>query len=155
MLTIGALLDTGSISARVTATSKRQALAVVSEIAARRFGLKAQKVLEALLEREAAAPTGVGKGIAVPHGQIEGLDRMRGVFVRLETPIEFDAVDDEPVDLIFALLAPMGATQEHLRALARVSRILRRSDIREHLRVARTPDAIHALLAQEVQISAA
>jgi PTS system nitrogen regulatory IIA component len=69
--------------------------------------------------------------------------------------VEFDAVDDEPVDLIFALLAPPGAASDHLRALARVSRILRRADIREQLRVARSADAIHALLAQEVQISAA
>ena len=155
MMMVGTLLDSGSISPRVTAASKRQALAVVAEIAARRFGLKAAKVLDSLMERETIAPTGVGKGIAVPHAQVGGLDRMRGVFVRLETPVDFDAVDDKPVDLIFALLAPAGAGSEHLRALARVSRILRRADIREQLRVARTADAIHALLAQEVQISAA
>jgi PTS system nitrogen regulatory IIA component len=154
-MTIGALLDRGAISARVTASSKRQALAVVSEIGARVFGLKAAKVLDALLEREAVAPTGVGKGIAVPHAQVAGLTRMRGIFVRLETPVDFDAVDDAPVDLIFAILAPDGAGSEHLRALARVARILRRADIREQLRVARNADAIHALLAQEVQISAA
>jgi len=81
--------------------------------------------------------------------------RMRAVFVRLEAPIDFGAVDDKPVDLVFALLAPPGATSEHLRALARVSRIMRRADIREQLRVARSADAIHALLGQEVQISAA
>ena len=155
MVTVGALLDSGAISQRVTATSKRQVLAVVSEIAARCFRLKASRVLDALLEREAAAPTGVGKGIAVPHAQVEGLGRMRAIFIRLETPIEFDAVDDEPVDLVFALLAPPGAGSEHLRALARVSRILRRADIREQLRVARTADAIHAILAQEAHISAA
>ncbi|HXV00878.1 MAG TPA: PTS sugar transporter subunit IIA, partial [Caulobacteraceae bacterium] len=152
---IGALLDTGSIAPRVTATTKRQALAVVSEIAARCFGLKAAKVLDAFMEREAIMPTGVGRGIAVPHAQVQGLTHMRAVFVRLETPVDFDAVDDEPVDLIFALLAPAGAGSDHLRALARVSRILRRADIREQLRVARSADAIHALLAQEVQISAA
>jgi PTS system nitrogen regulatory IIA component len=152
---VGALLDTGSIAPRVTATTKRQALAVVSEISARCFGLKAARVLDALMEREAVMPTGVGKGIAVPHAQVAGLNHMRAVFIRLETPIEFDAVDDEPVDLIFALLAPLGSGSDHLRALARVSRILRRADIREQLRIARTADAIHALLAQEVQISAA
>lgn len=155
MMSVGDMLDSGSISPRVTAKSKRQALAVVAEIAGRCFGLKPAKVLDALLEREAAQPTGVGKGIALPHAQVEGLERMRGVFIRLETPVEFDAVDDEPVDLIFALLAPPGSSSEHLRALARVSRVMRRSDIREQLRVARSSDAIHALLAQEVQISAA
>jgi len=117
--------------------------------------VKAAHVLDALLEREATAPTGVGHGIAVPHAQIAGLDRMRGVFLRLETPIEFGAVDDEPVDLIFALLAPPAASSDQLRALARVSRILRRPDIREQLRSARSADAIHALLAQEAQSSAA
>lgn len=155
MMALGAMLDSGCISPRVTASSKRQALAVVAEIAGRCFGLKPAKVLDALLEREATAPTGLGKGIAVPHAQVEGLTRMRAVFVRLETPVDFDAVDDKPVDLIFALLAPPGAGSDHLRALARVSRIMRRADIREHLRVARSADAIHALLAQEVQISAA
>ncbi len=155
MMMVGAMLDSNCISARVTARTKRQALAVVSEIAGRCLGLKPGRVLDALLEREASAPTGVGKGIALPHAQVEGLTRMRGIFLRLEAPVDFDAVDDKPVDLVFALLAPPGAGSEHLRALARVSRILRRADIREQLRVARTADAIHALLAQEVQISAA
>ena len=154
-MNIGDLLDNGSIAARVSATNKRQALSVVAEIAARVFKVKAARVLDALLEREATAPTGVGHGIAVPHAQIAGLDRMRGVFLRLETPIEFGAVDDEPVDLIFALLAPPAAGSDQLRALARVSRILRRPDIREQLRSARSADAIHALLAQEAQSSAA
>ena len=115
MMVIGGLLDTGSIAPRVTASTKRAALAVVSEIAARCFGLKAAKVLDALLEREATMPTGVGKGIAVPHAQVQGLTHMRAVFVRLETPVEFGAVDDEPVDMIFALLAPPGAGSDQLR----------------------------------------
>jgi PTS system nitrogen regulatory IIA component len=151
MMTVGAMLDSSCISPRVTAKTKRQALAVISEIAGRRLSVSPAKVLDALLEREAAAPTGVGQGIAVPHAEVEGLSRMRAVFIRLETPVDFDAVDDKPVDLIFAILAPAGAGSEHLRALARVARIMRRADIR----VARTVDTIHALLAQEVQISAA
>ena len=154
-MNIGELLDNGSIAARVSATTKRQALSVVAEIAARVFRVKATSVFDALMEREAMAPTGVGHGIAVPHAQIAGLDRIRGVFVRLETPIEFGAVDDEPVDLLFALLAPPGASSDHLRALARVSRVLRRPDVREQLRAARGADTIHALLAQEAQSSAA
>ncbi len=152
---IGDLLDGGSIAARVSASSKRAALAVVSEIAARTSGLKAAKVLDALLERESVAATGVGHGIAVPHAQIPGLTRTRGVFIRLDIPVEFEAVDDEPVDLIFALLAPVGAGADHLRALARVSRILRRADIRQQLRNARGVDGILAVLAQEPQSTAA
>lgn len=155
MLIIGDLLDSASIGARVSASTKRQALSVVAEIAARSFGLKAARVYDALMERETAAATGLGHGIAVPHAQIDGLDRLRAVFVRLEAPVDFGAVDDEPVDLVFALLAPREAGSEHLRALARVSRILRRAELREQLRAARSVDAIHAVLTQEAQSSAA
>src|SRR3954453_21465891 len=121
---IGDLLDRNAISLRVSASSKRQALAVISEIAARNFGLDAGDVLDALTERELAGSTGVGHGVAAPHARLEGLERMRGVFIRLEQPVDFDAVDDQPVDLIFALFAPKEAVTEHLRALARVSRRL-------------------------------
>ncbi len=111
-------------------------------------------VLEGLLAREAAGSTGVGHGVAVPHARLEGLTRMRGVFLRLDQPVDFEAVDDQPVDLIFALFAPPNASSEHLRALARVSRLLRQGDLREHLRQAHTPDAIHALLVQEQSAAA-
>ena len=154
-MNIGDLLDRGAISPRVTATNKRQALKVVAELAARSFGLKASDMLEALLAREAVGSTGVGYGVAVPHARAAGVTRLRGVFVRLEHAIEFDAVDDRPVDLIFALFAPPEANGEHLRALARVSRILRQSELREQLRKARSADAIHALLAQEARPTAA
>lgn len=152
---IGDLLDRGAIAARASAPNKRQALAVVAEIAARNFGLDAGEVLDALAEREAAGSTGVGHGVAAPHARLEGLSRMRGVFIRLDHPVEFESVDDQPVDLIFALFAPQNASSEHLRALARVSRLLRQGDLREHLRQARTPDAIHALLVQEQPSAAA
>ena len=152
---IGELLDRGAIAPRVSAPNKRQALSVVSEIAARGFGVKAPEVFDALMEREAAGSTGVGHGVAVPHARLAGLTRLRAVFVRLEQPVAFEAVDDLPVDLIFALFAPLEAGTEHLRALARVSRQLRRADLREQLRKVRGPDAIHALLDQEAQPSAA
>jgi PTS system nitrogen regulatory IIA component len=148
-MNIGDLLDRSAISLRVGATDKRKVLAVIAEIAARQFGLEAAQVLDALLEREAAGSTGVGHGVAVPHARLEGLGRMRGVFVRLEQPVEFAAVDDQPVDLLFALFAPRDAGADHLRALARVSRLLRQGGLREHLRNARTADALHALLVQE------
>jgi PTS system nitrogen regulatory IIA component len=154
-MNIGDLLDRGAISPRVSATTKRQALSVIAEIAARSFGVKAPAVFDALLERETAGSTGVGLGVAVPHARMPGLTRLRGVFVRLDQPIEFQAVDDMPVDLLFALLAPSDASGEHLRALARVSRVLRQADLREQLRQARSQDAIHALLAQEARPSAA
>ncbi|HEY0437341.1 MAG TPA: PTS IIA-like nitrogen regulatory protein PtsN [Phenylobacterium sp.] len=153
---LGDLLDRNAIALRVSAGSKRQALAVIAEIAARSFGLDAGDVLDALIEREQAGSTGVGHGVAAPHARLEGLDRLRGVFVRLETPVDFDAVDDQPVDLIFALFAPKAAAGvEHLRALACVSRVLRQSDLRQQLRQARTLDALRALLTRESRPSAA
>jgi PTS system nitrogen regulatory IIA component len=154
-MNIGDLLDLGAISPRVTATNKRQVLKVVAELATRSFGLKAGDALEALVAREAVGSTGVGYGVAVPHARVAGVTRLRGVFVRLEHAVEFGAVDDRPVDLIFALFAPPEASGEHLRALARVSRILRQAELREQLRKARSPDAIHALLTQEARPTAA
>lgn len=147
-------LARGAVADR-SASSKRGALTAVAEVAARSFGLKADEVLHALLEREAEGSTGVGQGVAVPHAQLDGLPDLRAVFVRLEAPVDFDAVDGKPVDLLFALFAPTGDSAVHLRALARVSRLLRRADVREHLRLARTADAVHALLAGEATPSAA
>lgn len=152
---IGDILDRGAIALRVSATDKRQILAHLAELAARNFGLEAGAVLDALSEREQAGSTGIGHGVAVPHARIQGLDRIRGVFLRVEQPVAFESIDDQPADLIFALLAPPEAGTEHLRALARVSRMLRSADLREHLRQARTPDALHALLVQEQAPSAA
>ena len=122
---------------------------------------EAKTHLSRLLERVAGGERVViskaGKPVAdlVPHARVEGLDRMRGVFIRLEQPVDFGAIDDQPVDLVYALLAPETAGSEHLRALARVSRVLRQGDLREQLRQARTPDAIHVLLAQEARSTAA
>jgi PTS system nitrogen regulatory IIA component len=154
-MNIGDLLDRAAIAPRVSAPGKRQALSTVAEIAARSFRLKSADVLDALLEREAVASTGVGYGVAVPHARLAGLSRMRAVFVRLDQPVAFNAVDDRPVDLIFALFAPPDANGEHLRALARVSRLLRQGEIREQLRQARSADAVRAILVQEVKSTAA
>ena len=153
---IGDLLDRNAIALRVSASSKRQVLAVIAEIASRSLGLDAGEVLDALTEREHAGSTGVGHGVAAPHARLEGLTKISGVFVRLEQAVDFDSVDDQPVDLIFALFAPKAAAGvEHLRALARVSRVLRQPDLRQQLRQARTADAIRALLVQESRSSAA
>ena len=154
-MNIGELLDRSAISLRVSAANKKKALAVIAEIAARNFHLDAGEVLDALSEREAAGSTGVGHGVAVPHARLDGLERMRGVFVRIEQPVEFEAVDDQPVDLLFALFAPKNAGADHLRALARVSRVMRQGELREQLRTARTADALHALLVQDAARPAA
>lgn len=142
---IGDLLASDGIVLRGGASSKRQALAVVADAAAQALGLDEGRVLDALLEREALGSTGLGNGVAVPHARIEGLVNVCAVFVRLDTPIAYGSVDDRPVDLMFALLAPPRDGAEHLRALAAVSRALRSPELREQLRQARTVDAVHAL----------
>jgi PTS system nitrogen regulatory IIA component len=152
---IGDFLDRHAILPRVVAGSKRQALGIAAEAAGRLYGLKAGEVLDALAAREDEGSTGLGGGAAVPHARLKQLDRMRGIFIRLETPIDFEAVDDQPVDLVFVLLAPADAPADHLRALARVSRALRRPDLRQQLRQARTQDAVRALLVRDAKPSAA
>lgn len=152
---LGELLDTGAITLRVHAASKRQALNIVAEIAARHLPATAAEITSKLLARETLGSTGVGHGVAVPHARLKGVDRMHGVFVQLDAPIEFGAVDEQPVDLIFALLAPADHPAEHLRALAKVSRALRQADLREQLRQARSADAVRALMVREAGPKAA
>jgi PTS system nitrogen regulatory IIA component len=152
---IGDLLDRAAIGAKVNAASKRQALSIVAEIAGRAFDLKATEILTKMMQRERLGSTGVGHGVAVPHCRLRGLDRVRGVFLRLESPVDFGAVDEQPVDLIFALLAPPNDASEQLRSLARVSRLLRQAELRQQLRQARSTDAVRALLVQDQRPSAA
>lgn len=154
-MTIGDLLGRGAIAPRVTATTKRQALTVIAEVAARTLNLDAGQALDALMAREAVGSTGVGRGVAIPHARLPGLSTVQAVLVRLEKPIAFDAMDGEPVDLMLALFAPPEAGSEHLRALARVSRLLRRPEIREQLRQAQSADAIMATLEREATPNAA
>ena len=101
--------------------------------------------MSTLLEREQLGSTGVGDGVALPHGKIEGLGKIVGVLARLEAPVSFDALDDQPVDLVFMLLAPANATAAHLKALAKVSRLLRDEDAREALRGADSAEALFAI----------
>ena len=153
---IGYLLDRSAIAPRVNANSKRQALSVVAEICGRNYGLKPATVLAALMRRETQGSTGVGHGVAVPHARLRGLDEMRGVFVRLESPVDFGSVDEQPVDLIFALFSPAEVSPaEHLQALAKVSRLLRPGELRGQLRQAHSLDAIHALLVRDNQVRVA
>ncbi len=149
------LLRRDAVAAPINAGSKRQALGAVADVASKVLGVPAPALLAALHEREKHGSTGIGQGVAVPHAHVEGLARPVGVFVKLESPVAFDAVDDRPVDLIFGLFAPKDAGVEHLRALARVSRLLRQGELREQLRQARSADALFALLVRPQQSSAA
>jgi len=146
---IGDLLAPGGVVLRGGASSKRQALHAVAEAAAQALGMDEARIFDALQEREALGSTGLGSGVAVPHARLLGVDRVTGVFVRLETPVAYEAVDDRPVDLMFALFAPPKDGAEHLRALAAVSRALRSPELREKLRQARTVDAIRALFVRD------
>lgn len=152
---IGDLLARDGIVLRSGASSKRQALHVVAEAAAQAMGMDENRVMDALLEREALSSTGLGSGVAVPHARIEGLTQVRAVFVRLDTPVAYGSVDDRPVDLLFALFAPPRDGAEHLRALAAVSRAMRSPELREKLRQARTLDAVHALFVKNAPADAA
>jgi PTS system nitrogen regulatory IIA component len=152
---IGDLLAAGGIAPRLNVVTKRQVISTISEIAARTLNLRAPRVFDALMERESLGPTGVGHGVALPHAQVEGLSRMAGVFARLTPSVEFGAVDETPVDLVFALLSPPSAGADHLRALAKVARLLRSAELRGQLRQAAGADAIRALLVRENRSSAA
>jgi PTS system nitrogen regulatory IIA component len=152
---IADLLVSGGIVLRSGASSKRQAMHVLSEAAARSLNLDEQVVFDALMEREALGSTGLGSGVAVPHARLDGLDRVCAVFVRLDTPVVFGSVDDRPVDILFGLFAPPRDGAEHLRALAAVSRALRSPELREKLRQARTLDAVNALFVREAPATAA
>ena len=149
------LLAQDAIVLRGAVSSKRQALQCIADAAAHTLGLKAEKVLESLIERESLGSTGLGYGVAVPHARVDGVERVCGIFVRLDAPVAYEALDDRPVDLLFALLAPPAAGAEHLRALAVVSRAMRSPELRERLRQTQTVDGVLALFVQTGSAAAA
>lgn len=155
MMDIATLLAPDGVTLRGSASSKRQALHMVAEAAAEGLGMDAGVLFAALLEREALGSTGLGSGVAVPHARVLGLKKVQAVFVRLEAPVAYDAVDDRPVDLLMGLFAPPDSGAEHLRALAAVSRALRSPGLRERLRQARTEDALRALFVDDAPATAA
>ena len=126
---------------------KKQALQELAGRAAQISGENERTIFEALLQREKLGSTGVGNGIAIPHGKLAKLGKLFGLFARLERPVDFEALDGQPVDLVFLLLAPEGAGADHLKALARVARLLRDPDIARKLRESREAEAIYAVLA--------
>jgi PTS system nitrogen regulatory IIA component len=142
------LIDASSILPAVKANSKKQLLQMLSEKAAQIIDLPEREIFDTILQRERLGSTGVGNGIAIPHGKPPGVKRITGVFARLETPVDFEALDDQPVDLVFLLLAPEGAGADHLKALSRIARILRDAETVAKIRGTRDAAAIHALLSQ-------
>ncbi|HEY1614156.1 MAG TPA: PTS IIA-like nitrogen regulatory protein PtsN [Rhizomicrobium sp.] len=128
--------------------SKKQLLQELSVHAAKITGIAERRIFETLVERERLGSTGMGQGIAIPHGRIAALPKINGLFARLDTPVAYEAVDDQPVDLVFLLLAPETAGADHLKALARVSRLLRNQSACEKLRAATRPEVLFALLTE-------
>jgi nitrogen PTS system EIIA component len=155
MIELAEILSPGAVVLDVKAGSKRQVLRTLAERVAEAHGLEAGTVLDALLNREKLGTTGIGDGLAIPHAKLDELDRLVGVFARLETPVSFEALDDEPVDLVFLLLAPTDAAADHLKALARVARIFRDEALCSALRRAATSSAAFDLLVGRQQPRAA
>jgi PTS system nitrogen regulatory IIA component len=130
------------------ANSKKQVLQVIAEKAAAMTGVQEKDILETLIKREKLGSTGVGGGIAIPHGKLRGLDRIFGLFARLAKPIDFEALDEHPVDLIFLLLAPESAGADHLKALARIARLFREPGVVGKLRASSDSSALYAVLTE-------
>ena len=135
--------------------SKKQLLMELAACAARLTGISEREIFDVVLQREKLGSTGVGSGIAIPHGKLKTLGKITGVFARLETPVDFEALDDQPVDLVFMLLAPEGAGADHLKALSRIARVMRDQDRVARLRSSETVEAIAACLNQEQTSNAA
>ncbi len=149
------LITPARVMPRLKATSKKHVLQELAKRAAELTGLHERAVFDVLLERERLGTTGVGNGIAIPHGKLLEIKELFGLFARLDGPVDFDAIDEQPVDLVFLLLAPEGAGADHLKALARVSRLLRDKSVCEKLRGADQTDAIYALLTDTAKSHAA
>jgi nitrogen PTS system EIIA component len=136
-------------------SSKKRLFQELGDMAALTLRIEPTRVCGALQEREGLGPTGVGHGVALPHARLPDLNRVRGLFIRLDRPLDFDAVDRQPVDLVFCLLAPSGAGVEHLKALALVARTLRDPGICAKLRANLDPAILHAILTDAPAIQAA
>lgn len=142
------LIGPEAIVSSLEAKDKKQALQELSRKAQELTGLEQTVVFEALLQRERLGSTGLGRGIAIPHGKLPGLVSVVTVFARLKEPISFDSVDNEPVDLVFLLLAPEHAGADHLKALARISRLLREPQTLQKLRCCKDSRALYAVLTE-------
>ena len=139
-------LDFDAIKTSFPGGNKRSLLQQLAHLAGQRLGLDSAAILSSLAERERLGSTGFGQGVALPHGKIDGLTRIYGLFVRLGEPVDFKALDKVPVDLVFLLLSPPEAGAEHLKALAAISRVTRHAPTLEKMRGARSRDALAAVL---------
>ncbi len=144
------ILQKDFIISNAKVKSKRQLLQLLAEKIASNIGVDSSVVFNTLATREQLGSTGLGNGIAIPHGKIENIEQVSAVFARLEQAIDFDAIDDQPVDLIIMLLAPKGAGADHLKALASVSRLLRTKAIVDQLRQTRNKDKLYEILTSSI-----
>jgi PTS system nitrogen regulatory IIA component len=140
------LISPEAIVPALKANGKKQALQELAEKAAELTSLDERQIFDTLLQRERLGSTGVGNGIAIPHGKLARLPRIRGIFARLARPIDFESLDDQPVDLVFLLLAPESAGADHLKALARIARLLREPGLAAKLRASADQTALYAVL---------
>jgi nitrogen PTS system EIIA component len=143
---IADLIAPRGVVAQLRATNKKQVLQELAKRGSVITGIHERAIYEVLIERERLGSTGIGMGVGIPHGRLPALETLCGIFARLDRPVPFDAIDDQPVDLIFLLLAPEGAGADHLKALAKVSRLLRDRTVCEKLRGTDNADALYALL---------
>ncbi|HZP19359.1 MAG TPA: PTS IIA-like nitrogen regulatory protein PtsN [Bauldia sp.] len=149
------LIHPEAVIPALRANSKKQAIQAIAEKAASLTGIGEREIFETLLQREKLGSTGVGGGIAIPHGKLPGLTRIFGLFARLPKPIDFEALDDQPVDLVFLLLAPEGSGAEQLKALARIARHLREAGVAAKLRSSPDQAALYAVLTESAASNAA
>lgn len=147
------ILSQESVIPCAKVASKRQLLQLLADKAAETAHVDAQTVLDTLLAREQLGSTGLGAGLAIPHGKVKGLPEVTAVFARLCQPVEYDSVDEQPVDLVMMLLAPEGSGADHLKALSRVARLLRTEGIVERLRANKDPAKLHELLVAPLEQS--
>jgi nitrogen PTS system EIIA component len=145
-MSLNDLLTPDAVIASLRVNGKKQALQELSDRAAEVSGLPAREIFDSILQRERLGPTGVGDGIAIPHGKLAKCRRIFGVFARLERPIDFEALDGLPVDLIFLLIAPESAGADHLKALATIARKLRNPNLAAQLRATRDASAIYSMM---------
>jgi PTS system nitrogen regulatory IIA component len=141
------LITPNAVVPALKVNSKKQAIQELAALAAQLTGHGESVIAEILLQREKLGSTGVGNGIAIPHGKLPKLGKLFGLFARLERPIDFEALDSQPVDLVFLLLAPETAGADHLKALARIARLLRDPDVARKLRASQDAEALYAVLA--------
>ncbi|WP_375648858.1 PTS IIA-like nitrogen regulatory protein PtsN [Bartonella sp. OT172YNZD] len=154
-MNLSELIAPEAIIPALKANSKKQVLQILAEKASKLTGLSEHVIFDIVLQREKLGSTGLGGGIAIPHGKLPDINRIIGIFARLESPVDFEALDDEPIDLVFLLLAPENAGADHLKALSLIARVLRHTDVVQKLRNTHNANALYALLIQNSESNAA